>query len=88
MLSCQEVIAELAAQLEGEPTAQIRRELERHLAECRTCEVLYDSARKTLRIVTDSGSFDLPEGVSERIVKKVMDQIQPERLKSPGDPES
>ena len=39
------------------------RALEHHLAECRTCQVLYDSTRKTIRIVTDAGAGSCPAGV-------------------------
>ena len=72
MYSCDEVIDELSNYLDDEVTAEIRREMEAHLAHCRTCQVLYDSARKTLRIVTDSSSFELPEAVSARLMSKIM----------------
>lgn len=83
MLSCADVIAELGNYLDDELAAEIRRELEIHISECRTCEVLYDSARKTLRIVTEARSFELPESVSSRIVKEVMSKI---RRSGPGTP--
>jgi hypothetical protein len=38
--------------------------------------VLYDSTRKTLRIVTESGSFEYPEPIAEPLVNKVMDRIR------------
>ncbi len=76
MLSCADVIVELGNYLDDELAAEIRRELEIHLSECRTCQVLYDSARKTLRIVTDARSFELPESVSSRIVEEVMAKIR------------
>jgi hypothetical protein len=38
--------------------------------------VLYDSTRKTLRIVTESGSFEYPEPIAEPLVTKVMDRIR------------
>ena len=72
MYSCDEVMDELSNYLDDEVTAEIRREMEAHLAHCRTCQVLYDSARKTLRIVTDSSSFELPEVVSARLMSKIM----------------
>jgi len=54
----------------------------------RTCEVLYDSTRKTLRIVTDSGSFEYPEPIAEPLVDKIMSRIRstcgPNRV-SPSD---
>jgi hypothetical protein len=38
--------------------------------------VLYDSTRKTLTVVTESGSFDLPESISEGLVSRVMFRIR------------
>lgn len=76
MFSCREVLAELAGYLEEELTSEVRRQLEAHLATCRTCTVVYDSSRKTLRIVGDSGSFDLPGEVSERAVEGIMARLR------------
>ena len=43
---------------------------------------MYDSTRKTLRIVTDSGSFDLPETLSEPLVASVMAKVRDGQLPS------
>ena len=72
MLSCDDIRHELSNLIDDDISAELRRELERHLAECRVCTVLYDSTRKTLRIVTDSRSFDLPEEASRRLTDLVM----------------
>ncbi len=72
MFSCEDVRAALGDYIDGDVSPDIRRELERHLAECRTCQVLYDTTRKTLRIVTDVGSFEVPEAVSERLINRIM----------------
>jgi anti-sigma factor RsiW len=76
MISCQDFITELGNLLDHELATEIREQLEAHLAECNTCQVLYDSTRKTLRIVTDSGSFDYPEPIAEPVVTKIMDRIR------------
>ncbi len=69
-------MAELAGYLDDQVVAEIRRELEIHLAECQTCRVLYDSSRKTLQIATDSRSFELPGRVSQQLVKKIMARVR------------
>jgi hypothetical protein len=69
-------MAELANFLDDQVAAEIRRELEIHLAHCRTCQALYDSARKTLTIVTESHSFELPEEVSSRILERIMSKVR------------
>ena len=72
MFSCEDVRAALGDYIDGDVSPDTRRELERHLAECRTCQVLYDTTRKTLRIVTDVGSFEVPEAISERLITRIM----------------
>ena len=76
MLSCDQFLAELGNYVDGQVEAEIRRHLEFHLSECRTCQVIYDSTRKTLKILTESGSFDLTEGISESIVGRIMEKIR------------
>ena len=76
MLSCDQFLAELGNYVDGQVEAEIRRHLELHLSECRTCQVIYDSTRKTLKILTESGSFDLTEGLSESIVGGIMEKIR------------
>ena len=89
MYSCSEVLAELSNYLDDEVTAEIRRELEQHVSHCRTCQAIYDSTRKTLRIVTESRSFELPEDVSVRVRKSIMDKVRAAaRQDSPNSPTS
>jgi hypothetical protein len=76
MISCQDFITELGSLLDEDVAAEIREQLEAHLAHCNSCQVLYDSTRKTLRIVTDSGSFEYPEPIAEPVVTKIMDRIR------------
>lgn len=76
MISCRDFISELGNILDNDVASEIREQLEAHLAHCSTCQVLYDSTRKTLRIVTESGSFEYPEPIEEPLVTKVMDRIR------------
>jgi len=76
MITCDEFMAEFGDYLSGRVSPEVREQLELHLSQCRTCQVLYDSTRKTIKIVTDSGSFDLPQDVSEQIVDKVMAKLR------------
>jgi len=69
-------MAELANYLDEQISAETYQELQVHLSQCQTCRVLYDSTRKTLRIVTDSRSFELSEDVSGRMIAKIMDRIR------------
>jgi len=69
-------MAEIGNYLEGDLAAEVRQQLENHLAHCQICHVVVDSTRKTLKIVTDTGSFDLPDAVSRPITERVMARIR------------
>ena len=83
MITCDEFFAEFGDYLENRIPPEIRQELELHISLCRACQVLYDSALKTVKIVTDSGSFDLPPEVSEPIVDRIMAKLRRERGQQP-----
>jgi len=76
MLSCADFLAEFGDYLEDVADPELRTRLERHLHECKTCQVIVDSTRKTIRIVTDSDSFSVPAGKVESIVRDVMARIR------------
>ena len=75
MFNCEDVRAALSDYLDGDVSPDLRLELERHLSGCRTCQVLYDTTRKTLRVVTNVGSFEVSETVSEQLVKRIMSRL-------------
>jgi len=76
MISCDDFLAEFGDFLKNQATAEVRQQLELHLSQCRTCQVLYDSTRKTLTIVTESNSFELPRSVSEQIVERILAKLR------------
>jgi hypothetical protein len=76
MISCQDFIAELGNLLDEDLAAEVREQLQAHLVNCNTCQVLYDSTRKTLRIVTESGSFDYTGQIAEPVISRIMDRIR------------
>jgi len=65
-------MTEIGNYLDGEVAAEVRLRLEAHLSHCETCQVVLDSARKTLQIVTNSGSFDLPQETFRPIAERIM----------------
>jgi anti-sigma factor (TIGR02949 family) len=71
MLSCDQVLAELEQYLDDEGAARLRAELAGHIAECKTCRAIYDTTRRTLVIITDSGTFELPESLASRVLEKL-----------------
>jgi predicted anti-sigma-YlaC factor YlaD len=76
MLSCAEFLAEFGDYLDDAAGPELRARLEAHLQECKACQVIVDSTRKTIRIVTDSDSFDLPDDKVEPIVTEIMARVR------------
>lgn len=76
MLTCDEFLAEFGDYVEDAASPEFRAMLEEHLHECKFCQVIVDSTRKTIRIVTDSASFTLAADKVEPIVKDVMARIR------------
>ena len=79
MITCDEFMAELGNYFEGDVATEVRQELESHVSHCQTCQVVYDSTRKTICIVTDSGSFNLPDAAAKPIRDKIMAKIRDTR---------
>ena len=69
-------MADFGDYLEGEIAADLPREMESHLSHCRTCQVVYDSTGKTVKIVTDSGSFHLRTEAAQPLVDQIMARIR------------
>ena len=76
MITCDEFFAEFGDYIENRVSPEVRNELELHLSQCRACHVLYDSTCQTVKIVTESGSFDLPQNVTESIIGEVMARLR------------
>ena len=76
MITCDEFFAEFGDYLENQVSGEVRREMELHLSQCRTCIVLFDSSCKTIKLVTDSSSFELPQPVSDALVDRIMARLR------------
>ena len=76
MLSCAQFLIEFGDYLDNAAHPDLRARLEEHLHECKTCQVIMDSSRKTIQIVTDSESLTLPADAVDSIVGQVMARIR------------
>ena len=76
MLSCADFMAEFGDYLEDSAGPELKARIEEHLHVCKVCQVILDSSRKTIKIVTESESFSLPPDAVEPIVQKVMARIR------------
>jgi predicted anti-sigma-YlaC factor YlaD len=79
VITCDEFLAEFGDYLENQVSPEVRKELQLHLSRCRACRVLYDSSRNTIKIVTESSSFELPKNISASITERVMAKLRADR---------
>ena len=81
MISCSDLLTELGSYLDGDLADDVRQQLLRHLSHCKTCSVLVDSTTKTMKVVTDCESFDLPPSafkpMHDRIMARIREQSKP-----------
>jgi hypothetical protein len=76
MLSCADFLAEFGDYIDDTASPDLRARLEEHLHECKSCQVIVDSTRKTIQIVTESGCFTLPAHAVDSIVGEVMARVR------------
>lgn len=76
MISCRDFMDEIGNYLEGDLAEEVRRKLEAHLAHCKSCTVICDSALKTIRVVTESNSFELDDAEFLPLADKIMERIR------------
>lgn len=81
MFSCDDLRAELSHILEDDVSPDLREKIHHHLSECRLCTVLVDSTRKTITILTDTGSFELPDTLSDRLTAMIMEKVRDDAKK-------
>lgn len=66
-ISCREVIRELSTFIDLGVGADLRVQIEEHLANCGHCSAIYDGTRDIIRLVGDDRVFELPAGFSQRL---------------------
>lgn len=69
---CLEVIRELSNYIDQDVTPQLREQLVGHLPGCPRCTAVYNGLRNTIALTGDVRAFDLPEGFSQRLRAKLL----------------
>lgn len=75
-ISCVEVWREISNYLENEVDPELRRRMEDHFRVCEHCTAILDGTRNVVRLVADGKVYDLPRGFSERLRKRIEDQVK------------
>jgi anti-sigma factor RsiW len=63
------LLKELTDYLEGSLDAEVRTQLEAHLAKCPNCWVVCDTTKKTIEVFKGLDPYPLPDEVKGRLVK-------------------
>lgn len=70
--SCRHLLDTLSDYLDGELSAELCRELERHLADCENCRVVVDTLRKTIELYRETvPEPQLPSDVRLRLFQRL-----------------
>ncbi len=73
-ISCVEVWREISNYIDGEIDPVLRERIAEHLKACEHCSAVVDGTRNVIRLVGDGKSFELPEGFSERLQKRLSEK--------------
>ncbi len=69
-LNCDSLLGSLSQYIDGELNPELCQEIEKHLAGCGNCRVVFNTAKRTIDLVqTPAEKPDLPEEVRERLFK-------------------
>jgi hypothetical protein len=71
-ISCLEVIRELSNYIDRDVTPQLQEQIVGHLPGCRHCTAVYDGLRNTITLTGDGRAFGMPEGFSQRLRAKLV----------------
>lgn len=67
LLTCEQFLAELNDYLDETAAAEMRQELEAHLASCPNCWVICDTTKRTIEIYKGTDPYPMPAEVSARL---------------------
>ena len=70
-ISCIEVWRELSNYIDNDVDPELRLRMEEHFKGCEHCTAILDGTRNVVQLVGDGRTFQLPQGFSERLKKKL-----------------
>jgi len=76
-LKCREAIQEISNFLDGDLDGGLRKELERHFAECDECNLVVVQTRKMIEIFIQAEPVDLPLEVRSRLHGTLRKRLNP-----------
>lgn len=68
---CHYLLADLSDYLDGEASAEVCAEIERHLAECENCRVVVNTLEKTITLYRELPQPEMPDAVRQRLYRRL-----------------
>ncbi len=69
MPDCRKLLAQMSEYIDGELPQDLCASLERHLADCPNCRVMFDSLTKTIKIYREGKEEPLPDELKDKLHK-------------------
>ena len=70
-ISCVEVWRRISDYLDDEISAEMRERMKAHFKACAHCTAVLDGTRNVVGLVGDGRLFEMPDGFSKRLYKKL-----------------
>jgi Putative zinc-finger len=70
-ISCVEVWREISNYLDDDISPELRERMEAHFKVCAHCSAVLDGTHNVVQVVGDGRVFEMPEGFSKRLYKKI-----------------
>jgi anti-sigma factor RsiW len=71
-VNCTEFLSNLTDYFDARTAAQLRAELEQHMANCSHCTVTLNTTRQTIEIYRNDELFELPESIRVQLQRAVL----------------
>jgi anti-sigma factor RsiW len=75
--ACEALMGQLGDYLDGELDPELCRQLESHLGDCRDCQILVDTTRRTISLTRQLAKERLPSAVEDRLWRAIDDACAP-----------
>ncbi len=72
-ISCVEVWREISNYLDDDISPELRERMEAHFKVCAHCSAVLDGTRNVVQLVGDGRVFEMPEGFSKRLYRKIQE---------------
>jgi len=73
-ISCAEVWREISNYVDDGVSPELRARMEAHFQVCAHCTAVLDGTRNIVKLVADGAEFELPDGFSQRLYRRIVEK--------------